>query len=343
MGLTIRVWRMLLAAARRVDADVLRDGLVEEGTSDRVCVQRRATMDRIRRVRAREKKEAKGEEKDEDGEDEEEENEIEFAIARAQAQESDGQESEADVWVGPFEGALLRVLAALAIDVLPYHGGTFIGRHGMRIIHEAPKLAAALSPRSFLDRHRVARMLGDSAFEANLLAFSSLLCEIHAISAPARPICAHRQLELYALTRRMGRLYPIWFPNETIPPKLHLLTCEFAHFAWTNGSIGMYSEESGEALHVEMNRHLSAVRGMRGSQRLATVMQQQHLASNPTIHHHQPAPRICSRCGTPLRAREHSPACPAAQSRLAKSMARRRAKSDRITASTTSALVQPAR
>ena len=43
----------------------------------------------------------------------------------------------------------------------------------------------------------------------------------------------------------------------------------------------MSSEESGEALHVEMNRQLSAVRGMRGSQRLATVMEQQHIRATP--------------------------------------------------------------
>jgi len=72
MGLTIRVWRMLLAAARRLDADVLRDGLVEEGTSDQICVERRATMDRIRRVRVREEKEAKGEEKEDDDDDDDE-------------------------------------------------------------------------------------------------------------------------------------------------------------------------------------------------------------------------------------------------------------------------------
>ena len=70
-------------------------------------------------------------------------------------------------------------------------------------------------------------MVGDSAFVTNITAHSALLCDIHDITAPAKPICAHL---LYALTRRLGRLYPTWFPDATIPPKLHLLTCEFRRF-----------------------------------------------------------------------------------------------------------------
>ena len=51
----------------------------------------------------------------------------------------------------------------------------------------------------------------------------------------------------------LGYYFPRHFPDETIPPKLHMLICHIPEIAMKFGTVGLLSEHGLESLHASIN------------------------------------------------------------------------------------------
>ena len=211
----------------------------------------------------------------------------------------------------PFRDRVRRLLRALKIEQQPYHGGAFIGRYCVLLLHAGAAFADVLRP-SIFTRHRdgAVQTFGDDTYANHTAAALSMFGRIHQLFSAARTLCSHEQIELAALTRRFGRAYPRWFPNDTLPPKFHAVTAHLSAFALANGSVGLYTEECGESMHVVMNRLGRTYGCMRDiGRRQQAMLVQQSLESNPAIPSHRPVTRMCTGCDGPLRNDDHDPTC----------------------------------
>jgi hypothetical protein len=183
------------------------------------------------------------------------------------------------------------VLSENQITLQPYHGGTVIGTHALRILRCGPALASVLDPDYDAVQH----------FQT---LFRKLLDALLISSLP-RPLCRHELSILAMRCASLGNYYPSRFPTAPLPPKLHVLCVDVPRFARAHGTVGSACEQSVESSNRIFNRLDSTFRTIKHSMaRLRATVEQYVVESSPKVKTITAHKRVCPRCSLPLRKSE---------------------------------------
>ena len=179
--------------------------------------------------------------------------------------ECDRLKGEVDDTIGPFETHLVDTLSELKVDRQVYHGNSFIGNHCKILLSNIDKLL------SVLDECPIEQ----SQFKEILTIFDALM-----------KLCMKKSFlsqdeidEVGSLCNKFGEKFPLYFPEESILPKMHELIFHIPRFVQAHGSLGLFSEEEGESLHAvfnNYNRQLACVRD--SQQRFQLLVENQELS-----------------------------------------------------------------
>ena len=108
------------------------------------------------------------------------------------------------------------------------------------------------------------------------------------------------ELEIRELSEdcwELGRWFPAAFPQDTIPPKLHILICHIPEFAQQFKTVGIMSEQTIETLHKVMNqvdRTYNSIKNKETRARLSFGQQQQRVVCDKEGT--EKRRRICHSC-----------------------------------------------
>ena len=97
----------------------------------------------------------------------------------------------------------------------------------------------------------------------------------------AKRFLSDEELEnIESLCVKFGEVFPVLFPNENIPRKIHEFIFDVPRFASKHKTLGLLSEEEGESLHCSMNQHLRQLVCVRDpAQKLCLAVQRQELSN----------------------------------------------------------------
>lgn len=153
--------------------------------------------------------------------------------------------AEMKTFKGHAETRLFEALDSLGVDLQAYHSGTFIGNHMFKVLKvsdsiDGPKLITeALASRP------------DLQFK-----FYQLLLTLGEIFRFTSCIGFLTQIETETLETKIQELKNFLiqnFQNMTTTPKMHMLLTHFLPFVKKHGTIGLFTEQSIESLHAELN------------------------------------------------------------------------------------------
>src|SRR4051794_1493309 len=151
-------------------------------------------------------------------------------------------------------------MKALKIKRQAYFGGTFVGNDCMRILSNAKLWGHTIRPRRFRIRQPKENTVTTALIPPNhehVNKYRTLFNKLHQCvvlySAP-RPLCCHEIRMLEVRCASIGNWLPRDFPNESLPPKFHLLTHHIPSFAARWQSVGLSAEHSIESSHRIFNR-----------------------------------------------------------------------------------------
>ena len=82
----------------------------------------------------------------------------------------------------------------------------------------------------------------------------SRLYSLHALYSLDRPLCDHEVEQLTSLCHEFGHWYPLNFPKQRITPKMHVMIYHMPELAQPYRTVGMFSEQVGEAIHTVFNK-----------------------------------------------------------------------------------------
>jgi hypothetical protein len=210
----------------------------------------------------------------------------------------------------PDQPAFEQLLKDLHLSFYKYHGETLIGPQVHRLL-QAPrsplqplyKQVLALVPQ------QIRRMvLDDGKMKLLTKPVGNWLDELFGLFASAYHLyTAARFLsdaEIDKLSRdcrQFGLLFHTYFPDESITPKLHMLAIHLPAFAQEHHTVGLLTEQTGEAMHAHVNQLLREYAGMGDcSRKYIQVFQALCRMHCPAIPAFEPPRRLCGKCQQPL-------------------------------------------
>ena len=142
--------------------------------------------------------------------------------------------------MGEREKELYRiVIDTLNVKKQAYHSQCFVGNHCNIILQNAEKVTAPLK--------------GLPEFDNYLELFRRLRHILVGPFAEAKFLSPKQVEDLNHSCWALGEWFPKAFPNETIPPKLHILIAHVPECAQAWGTLGILSEHGLESLHAQVN------------------------------------------------------------------------------------------
>ena len=156
---------------------------------------------------------------------------------------------------GQFSRLLDDVITSLKAKRQRYHGGAFVGNDCVRLLKGRNKIADVLNPQQFESLNGKRKYLVGSECQSKLaLELLSRLYSLHALYSLARPLCDHEVKQLTLLCHELGCWFPINFPKHRITPKMHVMIYHMPELAQIYRTVGMFSEQAGEAIHTVFNK-----------------------------------------------------------------------------------------
>jgi len=206
--------------------------------------------------------------------------------------------------MGPFRGALNALMKAHNINRQSYHGGALIGNDCDKILCRWQKFSGFLRAITLkrLDGNDVE--CGDNDTASIFTTFFNKLYQCYQLYSVARPLCCHELRALELRCASLGNWFPCAFPNESLPPKFHLLTKHIPIFAQRWQTVGLASEQSVESMNRIVNRLERTYTTISNrEQQLTALMDQLLLENNPDVRAISTRLRMCQRCDLPIARR----------------------------------------
>lgn len=186
---------------------------------------------------------------------------------------------------GPVETMLNDILEKeLKVQKQAYHSQCFVGNHCKIILKNSEKLL---------------RVISDEQLKAKL---SNLFTKLHDIFSlfEARFLSDEEVNTLCKLCWSFGEWFPVEFPDEKIPPKLHFLVAHIPQCAIKWRTVGLLSEQGLESIHASLNAEERVYASVRDKQERLYHIFNQHsqrgVADRKKLH---VVKRVCSveKCG----------------------------------------------
>jgi hypothetical protein len=171
----------------------------------------------------------------------------------------------------PNPPAFEQLLADLRLSFYKYHGETLIGPQVHRLLKPARPPLQPLYKQVLVQvpLHSRRMVMADGNMRLVTKPVHAWLVELFDLFASAyRLYTAARFLreaeieQLSRVCRRFGLLFHTYFPDESITPKLHMLAIHLPAFAREHHTVGLLTEQTGEAMHSQVNRLLRDYAGM---------------------------------------------------------------------------------
>ena len=116
-------------------------------------------------------------------------------------------------------------------------------------------IAKVLKPQQFISLHNNQHHIIGSEHQYQLaLGLLTRLHDLHAIYSASRPLCDHEISSFCFNACEFGHWFPINFPSHRITPKMHVMIYHMPELAQKYRTIGMFSEQGGEAIHTVFNK-----------------------------------------------------------------------------------------
>ena len=174
---------------------------------------------------------------------------------------------------GPLYTRLFHILEQdLKICKQAYHSNCFVGNHVAKIFNNAEKLVEVLH--DYPEEH------------ARYLALFNKFHFLHYFLGLSRFLTETEIAQYCEACWEFGTWFPKHFPNETIPPKLHILIFHTPEFLKTWKSLGIFGEHGLEALHHTMNEDFRSYNNVKNKSEQLKLMFAHHnmkLTSDPSI------------------------------------------------------------
>jgi len=230
--------------------------------------------------------------------------------------------------LAPDASQFTALLSSLNLTWHAYHGNTLVGPQVHRLVH-GRLYEKVLSPLAIRQTEPVlqcdqqtGRMImrqQPCLHHARMLELFRLFEQAYNLYTLDRFLSESEITSLCAACTNFGAKFVDYYPNESITPKLHVLSVEFPRFARENGTVGLLAEQAIESFHAQVNQLHRAYAAMGECRRkYELIFQAASRLHNPLIPHFEPPPRICSICQKIYRGKklEHT-ACRALRASLA--------------------------
>ena len=115
--------------------------------------------------------------------------------------------------------------------------------------------SSVLKPQQFTSLHNNQQHPIGSEHQSQLaLGLLTRLHDLHSIYSASRPLCDHEIASFCYNAYEFGHWFPINFPTHRITPKMHVMIYHMPELARKYRTIGMFSEQGGEAIHTVFNK-----------------------------------------------------------------------------------------
>ena len=116
-------------------------------------------------------------------------------------------------------------------------------------------IASVLKPQQFTSLHTNQQHIIGSEHQSQLaVGLLTRLHSLHAMYSASRPLCDHEIASFCYDAYEFGHWFPINFPKQRITPKMHVMIYHMPELAQKYHTIGMFSEQAGEAIHTVFNK-----------------------------------------------------------------------------------------
>jgi hypothetical protein len=160
-----------------------------------------------------------------------------------------------DECAGYFSRALDHAITQLKVKRQRYHGGAFVGNDCIRLLKGREIIANVLNPQQFTSlKNNTQHIIGSGHQSQLALGLLTRLHDLHDIYSAARPLCDHEISTFCHNAYDYGHWFPINFPTHRITPKMHVMIYHMPELAQKYHTIGMFSEQAGEAIHTMFNK-----------------------------------------------------------------------------------------
>jgi hypothetical protein len=210
----------------------------------------------------------------------------------------------------PNPPAFEQLLADLHLSFYKYHGETLIGPQVHRLLKPArpplqPLYMQVLVQVPLHSRRMVvtdgSMKLVTKPVQAWLVELFDLFASAYRLYTAARFLSEAEIEQLSRDCRQFGLLFHNYFPDEFITPKLHMLAIHLPAFAREHHTVGLLTEQTGEAMHSQVNQLLRDYAGMGDcSRKYIQVFQALCRMHCPAIPAFEPPRRLCGKCQQPL-------------------------------------------
>jgi hypothetical protein len=174
---------------------------------------------------------------------------------------------------GPFAASLDKVIDDLGVHRQAYHGGAFVGNDCLSLLLNARLLSNVLRPRTLYVKptssqrsHKlrsqqqqhpnqdIHQQFGSYELSERIFALLHKTKQLFDLAYAPRPLCKHEQVIFIMRACSFGCWFPRAFPTESITPKMHIVIIEMCKLVQRYSTIGMFSEQAIESLHVVFNK-----------------------------------------------------------------------------------------
>ena len=165
--------------------------------------------------------------------------------------------------IGPLEKKLEEVIDNLGVKRQAYHGFSFVGNHCNTILKNAEQFCSVLD-----------------GYEDEKNKFLEIFWSLMKLCMKKSFLDPEEIEEVSRLANRLGERFPVLFPNESIIQKMHETIFHVPRFVRAHGSLGIFSEEEGEALHNVFNRYNRQLACMKNTGARLGLLLDHHVVSN---------------------------------------------------------------
>ena len=183
-----------------------------------------------------------------------------------------------DSIIGEKEKQLLQVLEQIKVMRQAYHGNVFIGNHCKKILKNYKMLCEVVQD--------------DPVFYNQICEIFSVYAEIQQLISPKKFLAQEVRDRVKERCTRFGEKYPVYFQNENISRKIHMLIFYVPRFLEKHHTLGLLSEEEGESLHKLVNQQLRQYHCVRDKgEQLSLIVNQIEILNQSDRSLKDPKPR----------------------------------------------------
>ena len=153
-------------------------------------------------------------------------------------------EQEREMQAGPLETRLMGVLENLNVERQAFHSNSFVGNHCTTILQNYEALCDVFD--DLPTRQKFADVF-------------KVFAEVQPLIRAKRYLNEHEIGEVKRLCYEFGERFPQNFPDSNLTRKMHEHIFHVHAFVEKHRTIGMFSEEEGEALHNLVNQELRQI------------------------------------------------------------------------------------